>query len=81
MSKLNGDTKHIPANFAGDGLNLRAFVDLPPKQVTLEQEVMGVIDKVRTGMCRREEAVQAIVRIIGRETSELEEAVRRALRP
>lgn len=75
----NGKQHHIPNDLSG--LNLRSYLDFPPRQVTLEEEVLGVLDKLRSRMCSREEACQAVLRIIGRETEALESAVKRAISP
>jgi hypothetical protein len=80
MPKLNGQ-RHIPDHFADHNLNLRAFVDLPAKGESLEQEVLGVLDRLRTRTFSREEAKDAILRIIARETETFETAVKRALCP
>lgn len=77
----NGKHTPIPDNLAEPGLNLRSYLDLPPRGVSLEQEVLGVLDGLRTRLCSREEAAQAILRIIGREAQSLEDAVRRAVSP
>lgn len=79
MSRLsNGKGSGIPENLAELKLNVRAFIDLPPRQVTLEEEVLSVIDKVRTRVSSREEAAQTIIRIIGRETDQVTNAVKKA---
>jgi hypothetical protein len=79
MSRLSNGKPHLPLNLAESGLNLRAFLELPPRGVSLEDEVKSVINAARTRLTSPEEATQAILRIIGRETGQFEDAVRRAL--
>jgi hypothetical protein len=81
MSKLNGDTRHIPASFAGSGLNLMAFIDLPPRQETFEQAVLKWIDMARTRLCSREEAARGIMRLAAEREEQLKKAVERAMSP
>lgn len=77
MSKLSDGKDHTYR--CGLGLNLRAYLDLPPRPASLEDEVLGVIDRARLRLCSREEAARAVLGIIGRETEAFEAAVRRTL--
>lgn len=81
MSKLNGDTRHIPKTFNDESLNLRAFVELPTRQVTLEDEVKAIIQGVRTRLISPDRATWQLLGIIGREQEQFELAVKRALIP
>ncbi|MBX9580508.1 MAG: hypothetical protein K2X87_09385 [Gemmataceae bacterium] len=81
MSKLSNGKAHLPLKLADRGLNLRAFVDLPPPGASLEQEVAALVHAARVRTMPPEAVTRAIIGIIGRETDRLEDAVRRALSP
>jgi hypothetical protein len=72
-------TQQTLTNAVKNGLNLRAYLTLPPHDVSIEEEVRGVILAARRRTCSPQEAEQAILRILGRELDALESAVREAL--
>ena len=69
----------IPLDLNRLSLNLRAYVDLPPKGESLEVEVKALMAMVASGRIGQTEGSDAILRIIGRELDLFAEAVKDAL--
>lgn len=74
-------TDTIPLDLNRHALNLRAYVDLPPKGESLEAEVNRLMALVASGRVSQTEAAQAVLRIVGRELDLFAESVREALPP
>lgn len=77
----NGKHSPIPDKLDELGLNLRSYLDLPPRATSLEDEVKGIISAARTRTISPEEATRQVLRIIGREQEQLESALKRAITP
>ena len=80
MSSINRRTHAtIPLDLNRLSLNLRAYVDLPPRGESLEVEVKRLVSLVASGRVGQTEGAEAVLRIIGRELDLFAEAVKDAL--
>ena len=73
------EDREIPLNINDLNLRLRAFVDLPVRERTIEEEIRGLVTDIFRGKFTEEAAAQAFARILGRELDAFERAVMDAL--
>lgn len=64
----------MPRNL--DGLNPLAFASLPSRDVTIEQEARTIVNAARSRYCSPEDAVQAIIHLVGREVERVTDGLK-----